>query len=161
MLIVLLSSIQKSLMRLRYNNRAKEWVENGLETFEGQEFKLNDKFMSENREKSGEYYPVRDSCDKDGDPAEKCILTDALFYQGYVPVTVYDTFVSVMIMSNNSSSVVGEQYPLSKTSYLSRSALGCTDEEYYFLYFFLLVMIALLTVNVKVVFGIIGINNVL
>ena len=160
MLIVLLSSIQKSLMRLRYNNRAKEWVENGLETFEGQEFKLNDKFMSENREKSGEYYPVRDSCDKDGDPAEKCILTDALFYQGLISVTVYDSYVSVVIM-NNSSSVVGEQYPLSKTSYLSRSALGCTDEEYYFLYFFLLVMIALLTVNVKVVFGIIGINNVL
>ena len=147
-------------MRLRYNNRAKEWVENGLETFEGQEFKLNDKFMSENREKSGEYYPVRDSCDKDGDPAEKCILTDALFYQGLISVTVYDSYVSVVIM-NNSSSVVGEQYPLSKTSYLSRSALGCTDEEYYFLYFFLLVMIALLTVNVKVVFGIIGINNVL
>ena len=34
-------------------------------------------------ETTGKYYPVRDSCDKDGDPAEKCVYTQALFYQSY------------------------------------------------------------------------------
>lgn len=148
-------------MICRYNTRAKEWVENGLDYFKGQEFKLNDELMSVSQEKSGKYYPVQDSCDKDGDPSEKCILTDALFYRGFAAVPTEESFVSVSIVSDDASTVVTEQYPISKTSYLSRTALGCSDDEYLFLYSFLLVMNALMTVLVKVVFGIIGINSVL
>lgn len=131
MLIVLLSSIQESLVRHRYNSRAKEWVENGLESFKGQSFTLNDdKEMTVNQETSGKYYPVRDSCDKEGDPSEKCVLTDALFYQGYADVEKDSVSIKITNMDNT---IVNQAFARTVTSYLSKSDLGCEDEEYIFL----------------------------
>ena len=114
--------------------------------------------MTVNQEKTGSYYPVRDSCDKEGDPSEKCILTDALFYQGHIPVEKDNVNVKI---TNKDIQIVNQAYAKTVTSYLSKSDLGCEDEEYSFLCFFLLVMIALLIVVVKVVFGIHGMKSVL
>ena len=50
-------------------------------------------------ETTGKYYPVRDSCDKDGDPAEKCVYTQALFYQSY-------TFISNIIFLTKEKSQI-------------------------------------------------------
>ena len=81
-------------------------------------------------ETTGKYYPVRDSCDKDGDPAEKCVYTQALFYQTYVSVSSGPVNVKV---SANSSTFVNQQYESQRTNIYTRADLGCDgddDDEY-------------------------------
>ena len=78
----------------------------------------------------GKYYPVRDSCDKDGDPAEKCVYTQALFYQSYVSASSGPVSIEV---SANSSSFVNQQYESQRTNIYTRADLGCDgddDDEY-------------------------------
>ena len=81
-------------------------------------------------ETTGKYYPVRDSCDKDGDPAEKCVYTQALFYQSYASVSSGPVSIEV---SANSSSFVNQQYESQRTNIYTRADLGCDgddDDEY-------------------------------
>ena len=79
-------------------------------------------------EATGKYYPVRDSCDKDGDPAEKCVYTQALFYQTYVSASSGPVNVKV---SANSSTFVNQQYESQRTNIYTRADLGCDgDDEY-------------------------------
>lgn len=81
-------------------------------------------------ETTGKYYPVRDSCDKDGDPAEKCVYTQALFYQSYTFISNGPVNVKV---SANSSTFVNQQYETQQTNIYTRADLGCDgddDDEY-------------------------------
>ena len=81
-------------------------------------------------ETTGKYYPVRDSCDKDGDPAEKCVYTQALFYQTYVSTSSDPVNVKV---SANSSTFVNQQYESQRSNIYTRADLGCDghdDDEY-------------------------------
>ena len=81
-------------------------------------------------ETTGKYYPVRDSCDKDGDPAEKCVYTQALFYQTYASASSGPVNVKV---SANSSTFVNQQYESQRTNIYTRADLGCDgddDDEY-------------------------------
>ena len=81
-------------------------------------------------ETTGKYSPVRDSCDKDGDPAEKCVYTQALFYQTYVSASSGPVNVKV---SANSSTFVNQQYESQRTNIYTRADLGCDgddDDEY-------------------------------
>ena len=78
----------------------------------------------------GKYYPVRDSCNKYDDPAEKCVYTQALFYQSYVSVS--SGFVSIELEAN-SSTFVNHQYETQQTNIYTRADLGCDgddDDEY-------------------------------
>lgn len=110
----------------RYNYRAKEWVEHGIESFKNVTFKLNNIIvLSENTERSGSFYPVRDTCDMEGDPKEHCIFTDALFYNTTIRLSSnYD-----VIITNENSVIIDEMYPREKVDVLSRTALNC-DKEY-------------------------------
>ena len=81
-------------------------------------------------ETTGKYYPVRDSCDKDGDPAEKCVYTQALFYQSYTFISSGPVNIKV---SANSSTFVNQQYESQRTNIYTRADLGCDgddDDEY-------------------------------
>ena len=78
----------------------------------------------------GKYYPVRDSCNKYDDPAEKCVYTQALFYQTYVSASSGPVNVKV---SANSSTFVNQQYESQRTNIYTRADLGCDgddDDEY-------------------------------
>lgn len=58
----------------------------GLNFFKDIQFNLEGgSEMEAVTETTGDYYPVHDSCDKEGDPEEKCVLTDALYYKGFIP----------------------------------------------------------------------------
>ena len=84
-------------------------------------------------ETTGKYYPVRDSCDKDGDPAEKCVYTQALFYQSYVSAS--SGFVSIELEAN-SSTFVNHQYETQQTNIYTQADLGCDgDDEYEYVSF--------------------------
>ena len=37
------------------------------------------------RNTTGHLYPIRDSCNRNGDPEEGCVYTDALFYNTTIP----------------------------------------------------------------------------
>ena len=81
-------------------------------------------------ETTGKYYPVRDSCDKDGETVGKCVYTQALFYQSYVSVS--SGFVSIELEAN-SSTFVNQQYESQRTNIYTRADLGCDgddDDEY-------------------------------
>ena len=81
-------------------------------------------------ETTGKYYPVRDSCNKYDDPAEKCVYTQALFYQSYVSASSGPVNVKV---SANSSTFVNQQYESQRTNIYTRADLGCDgddDDEY-------------------------------
>ena len=84
-------------------------------------------------ETTGKYYPVRDSCDKDGETVGKCVYTQALFYQSYVSAS-FSSFS--LELAANSSSFVNQQYESQRTIIYSQSDLRCDVDEYdCFLYF--------------------------
>ena len=60
------------------------WNKHGLEDFKNLTFVLvkdgERNFMEVNTTIKGEFYPVRDSCKREGDPAEGCIETDSFYY---------------------------------------------------------------------------------
>ena len=76
---------------------------------------------------SGKYYPVRDSCDKDGDPAEKCVYTEALYYNKIIPLTS-GTTTSINIASGGET-LVSREYENEYTEVYTPSELNCREEE--------------------------------
>ena len=105
-------------------------MDNGIDFFRNASFYLNDissKF-DVNSETSGNYYPVRDSCNKDDDPEEGCLSTDALYYELslVLPSTPY---VRVAILGDSSESVVDEEYIASFREVLTPSDINCDDDD--------------------------------
>ena len=43
------------------------------------------KEMDPDTTSTGAFYPVRDSCNRDGDPEEGCVYTSALYYKEDIP----------------------------------------------------------------------------
>ena len=43
------------------------------------------KEMDPDTTSTGAFYPVRDSCNRDGDPEEGCVYTSALYYKVDIP----------------------------------------------------------------------------
>ena len=78
-------------------------------------------------ETTGKYYPVRDSCDKDGETVGKCVYTQALFYQSYVSASSSSFSLE---LAANSSSFVNQQYESQRTIIYSQSDLRCDVDEY-------------------------------
>ena len=80
-----------AVITFRYNKRAKMWNKHGLEDFKNLTFELvkdgEGYLMEENTTKTGEFFPVRDSCKLEGDPAEGCIETDSFYYSREVYTT--------------------------------------------------------------------------
>ena len=76
---------------------------------------------------SGKYYPVRDSCDKDGDPAEKCVYTEALYYNTFVPVSS-TSMTSITIMSGKEK-LVSKSFENMHIKVYTPSELGCSKER--------------------------------
>ena len=55
----------------------------------------------------GNYYPIRDKCNQNGDPKEGCITTPALFYQ-----TMIESNDKVnIILKHNDHIILSESYP--------------------------------------------------
>ena len=125
--VFMLLSDNSRIQRIEeYNIRAAEWAENGLNEFRSVSLTTNDLPMIPVTETSGKYYPVRDSCEKDGDPADKCVYTQALFYQAYAPVS--SSLVSVAVL-HDSESIVSQQYQPQHTEIYSETELGCGDDD--------------------------------
>lgn len=126
-LLSILCCICNSLYR--YNRRAKEWVEGGIAEFENLEFTVNDSnSMIPDTSVDGKFYPVRDSCDKEGDPAEKCLTTAALHYKSTIEKSGDSVYVKINLGETN---IVEEAYPYIKEEVYTSSDLNChLDEEY-------------------------------
>ena len=114
---------------VRYNSRAKIWMDNGIDFFRNASFYINNPGIKTEAisKTSGKYYPVRDSCKKDGDPEEGCLTTDALYYQlsAVLPSTPY---VRVVILGSSNETIVNERYRASFTETLTPSDINCDDD---------------------------------
>ena len=104
-------------------------MDNGIDFFRNASFYLNDisSTFDPSSRTSGKYYPVRDSCKKDGDPEEGCLTTDALYYQlsAVLPSTPY---VRVVILGSSNETIVNERYRASFTETLTPSDINCDDD---------------------------------
>ena len=81
------SILKNNYSHCRYNRRAQVWVDQGMNSFQGAHFAVNDTTLEMKRDIGGEYYPVRDSCDGLLDPKEGCVYTEALYYQTIIENT--------------------------------------------------------------------------
>ena len=115
------------ILNSRYNERAKKWVEEGLESFRGADFSVDDKKMEMDTTTSGKFYPVHDSCDKEGDPEERCVYTEALYYKTTIPISS-DGVTPVAVMSDGeiiASKTFNNQY----SEIYTPSDLSCSEEK--------------------------------
>lgn len=94
-------------LRRRYNKRAMEWNTTGLKEFEGMHILAkvpnHQKEMEPITTSTGAFYPVRDSCNRDGDPEEGCVYTPALYYKVDIP---YSNTSLPFTLSQGKSSIV-------------------------------------------------------
>ena len=98
-----------------------------MDEFKDIEFVFNNStVMSAVTETPGKYYPVRDSCEKEGDPEEKCYTTQAMYYETVIPV---GDVVSVYI-SQNGENLFEQSFPISQEYRYYRSDLYCQDDKF-------------------------------
>lgn len=150
MLKELLSSLFEYFFS-RYNSRAKEWVNGGLDLFKEASFTVGDNVAEADTTATGKFYPIRDSCMKKDDPAEKCLTTEALFYKSYVS---YGEIATTLKIKSGEDIVVSKDYPSNKKIYYDPSDLGCTKEMYFSYSFYILVPSAVLSVIARAVIGV-------
>lgn len=112
-------------VNVRYNTRAKQWVQEGIPTFGNASFTFSGTNLIPVTTTSGNYYPVRDTCSKKGDPEEKCVYTNAYYYSGLIPLDLNRFHASLY---SNNHSIVSEYYDNSITKYYTPSDLGCSKD---------------------------------
>lgn len=113
----------------RYNYRAKQWIDQGITAFKNVSFRLNkETVFSENTERFGTFYPVRDSCNKKDDPQEQCVLTDALFY--HATVSLSGDYINVTI-TNENSVIIDTQYPRGMKRAYTMADFNCDGKYSY------------------------------
>ena len=115
------------ILNSRYNERAKKWVEEGLESFRGADFSVDDKKMEMDTTTSGKFYPVSDSCNKEGDPEERCVYTEALYYNTFIPISSKSS-TSVTIMSGKDK-LVSKSFENMYSHIYTPSDLNCSKER--------------------------------
>lgn len=79
-------------------------------------------------ETSGNYYPVRDACNKKGDPATGCNYTEALYYETMVKVDPLEREMQIKLMGNNSE-LVDTWYKTYATKTYTPSDMGCSKKK--------------------------------
>lgn len=76
----------------------------------------------------GEYYPVRDSCKCDGDPAEGCYLTKALYYAANA--LLLNQKSEVVVLGRNRSQVARVAFKKDVAYVLDKNELECLQHMY-------------------------------
>lgn len=107
------------------------WNKHGLEDFKNLTFVLvkdgERNFMEVNTTKKGEFYPVRDSCKREGDPAEGCIETDSFYYSREVYTT--DEPIEIQIYHEDRLIVNDTLLPTTQRT-LSVRQMNCNHNTY-------------------------------
>ena len=116
------------LITISYNERAQIWKDSGLESFKNISFYLDDSesALYPVSSTSGKYYPVRDKCQKDGDPEEGCVLTGAYYYKTTATLAVSST-ASFSIYGPSKELISEASYDSTQTTYYTASQLDCSD----------------------------------
>ena len=78
-------------------------------------------------ENGGKYYPVQDACEKEGDPADKCVYTDGFYFAS--AVTVVTEQVSVYFSNPGQDYFFSSSYPFSISETLTKTDLGCNNND--------------------------------
>ena len=117
------------LITISYNERAQIWKDSGLESFKNISFYLDDSesALYPVSSTSGKYYPVRDKCQKDGDPEEGCVLTGAYYYKTTATLAVSST-ASFSIYGPSKELISEASYDSTQTIYYTASQLDCSDD---------------------------------
>ncbi len=110
---------------VRYNTRAEQWVNEGITTFANKSFTISGIPLEAVTTHSGYNYPVRDTCSKKGDPAEKCLYTEAYYYTTMTRFTG-DRFHAKL--ASNGVSIVDQDFDGAIYKFYSASDLGCTKD---------------------------------
>ena len=118
---------------LRYNQRARIWNEYGIPEFKGALFTASvngqQTFLQPNTETFGENYPIRDKCNRKGDPKIGCITTEAYHYTTDLH---YDdkNEVEVVIRNGGSGAVIfNSTYKATRIRGLTWESMGCSSVE--------------------------------
>ena len=117
------------LITIRYNKRAQIWKDSGLESFKNISFYLNgfESALYPVSSTSGKYYPVRDKCQKIGDPREGCVLTGAYYYKTTTTFPASSTSLTFSIYGPSKESISKTSYDSIQTTYYTASQLDCSD----------------------------------
>ena len=84
--------------------------------------------MFPTNENRGKYYPVQDSCEKEGDPVEKCVYTEGFYFAS--TLTVVTEEVAVYFSVPGKDSFFSHSYPFSFSETLGESSLGCDARKH-------------------------------
>ena len=81
------------------------------------------------RNTTGHLYPIRDSCNRNGDPEEGCVYTDALFYNTNLQFTNDSLHVT---LSHYHSTVVNDTIPPVLIKRIGVHELDCDHNTFVF-----------------------------
>lgn len=117
------------VIKCSYNERAQIWKDSGLDSFKNVSFYLDEEEtpLYPVTTTSGKYYPVRDKCQKDGDPEEGCVLTGAYYYKISTTVPVSSS-ATVSIYGPSRELISKGTFDTSQTTVYTASQLGCSDD---------------------------------
>ncbi|KAK8799627.1 hypothetical protein WA158_006175 [Blastocystis sp. Blastoise] len=107
-----------------YNEDAPKWT-SYVDDFSRTSFTANGQLMDQITWSSGKYYPVRDSCDKSGDPEGGCVSAKVLYYSVN---TLY--FGGHLTVSNSQGETIHDgSYSSTQVTTYTKSQLSCTSDS--------------------------------
>lgn len=117
----------------RYNRYVKNWEEWGINEYKNAKFSvkvgISTYTMNECTETFGENYPIREVCNRKGDPSDGCLTADAFHYRASVPYPKSDE-VTIQVMNSESGTLVyNSTYKLRFEKAESWDTMDCNTPE--------------------------------
>ena len=117
-------------LKYSYNERTRNWVDS-VSSFNRSLFSFSDAPFDVVRINPSPFFPVADSCDRNGDPTEGCLAEPSVYHRKIVSLSMSDAnaenTVNVTI-HYNSSVIVSEAVPVKKTQVFTSRTLSCWDD---------------------------------
>lgn len=77
----------------------------------------------------GDNYPIRDKCNKKGDPAGGCVSTDALYFRVEIPKENMGQLPILLRNGVDGPVIYNGTYPISKKGVQDWDMMGCNTDE--------------------------------
>lgn len=117
----------------RYNRYVQNWEEWGIDDFKNGKFSVivgnSTYFFNECTETFGDNYPIREHCNRTGDPSNGCLTTRAFHYRAKIPYPNADE-VTVRIVNRESGTLIyNSTYQLRKDEAKTWDMMDCDSAE--------------------------------
>ena len=113
-----------SLISSRYNQRIQQYIDQ-LPVLQTLNFFLDNQTLTMHETPKVDYYPLADSCEKEGDPEGGCMFSSSMYYA--TNISLAQDVVKVNLYTSNYTLLVSDEIPTEYSRQYTMNLLDCWD----------------------------------